>query len=58
MSANFISITAATRDQVRSRLDGCLKVLEIFEWIINSFVLGEFSFFFSEKPTDYIRQEQ
>ena len=37
-----LHVCPETRDVVRMRLDGCLKVLEIFEWIINSFVLGKY----------------
>jgi hypothetical protein len=38
---NCLHVCPETRDTMRMRLDGCLKVLEIFEWIINSFVLGK-----------------
>ncbi len=38
---NCLHVCPETREAVRMRLDGCLKVLEIFEWIINSFVLGK-----------------
>jgi len=48
-AGNHVHISPGTREAVRMRLDGCLKVLEIFEWIINSFVLGTYSIFINKK---------
>jgi hypothetical protein len=43
----YIVVSPETREQVRRRIDGCLRVLEIFEWIINSFVLGTYGIQYS-----------